>query len=111
MTTQENKKTDLTFISKLKKNLLLNLEIINNKLDTYRTNINIVKYNLLSNDKLKDEQLPNFDFDKANELLNLFGNLLNGTIKNYNDILNQILSKNFKNDVNKTSLKKEGEKK
>lgn len=111
MNDKENKKTELTFISKLKKELLINLEIVNNKLDTYRTNINIVKYNLLTNDKIKDNQLPNFDFKKANELLNLFGNLLNGTIKNYNDILNQILSKNFTGDVNKTSLKKEGEKK
>lgn len=110
MTNQENKKTDLTFISKLKKQLLINLEIINNKLDTYRTNINIVKYNLFTNDKIKDNQLPNFDFKKANELLNLFGELLNGTIKNYNEILQQILNKNFSGDVNKTSLKKEGEK-
>ena len=31
----------------------------------------------------------NLTIEQANEILNLFGNLLNGTIKNYNEILQQ----------------------
>ena len=108
---EEDKKSVVSFLSNTKKQLLLNLDVINNKLDTYRTNINIVRYNLLNNDKIKDSQLPEFEFNKANELLNLFGNLLNGTIKNYNDILQQILNKHSSEDVNKTSLEKAEEKK
>lgn len=110
MNEKENTNNQVHFLSERKKQLILNLDVVNNKLDTYRTNLNIVRYNLLTNERIKDSQLPNFDFNKANELLNLFGNLLNGTIKNYVDVLQQILNKNVSGDVNKTSLKKEGAK-
>ena len=110
MNEKENTNNQVHFLSQRKKQLILNLDVVNNKLDTYRTNLNIVRYNLLTNERIKDSQLPNFDFNKANELLNLFGNLLNGTIKNYVDVLQQILNKNVSEDVNKTSLKKEGAK-
>lgn len=110
MNEKENTNKQVHFLTENKKQLILNLDIVNNKLDTYRTNLNIVRYNLLTNERIKDSQLPKFDFNKANELLNLFGNLLNGTIKNYVDVLQQILNKNVSGDVNKTSLKTEGEK-
>lgn len=106
MTEDKDKKNLIHFLTDKKKQLILNLDLINTKLDTYRTNIHIVRYNLLENDRIKDNQLPNFDFEKANQLLNLFGDLLNGTIKDYNSLLQQILNKNTYGDVNKTSIEK-----
>lgn len=95
-----------------KKIMINNLLAINFKLDVYRTNLNILMDNIYNNTKMKE--LPKFNFEKAKQILNLFGDLLNGTLKNYGDILQQILSKPlgktdanaFKNVIDQT--KKEG---
>ena len=67
-----------------KKNLISLMFSINQMLDTYRTNLNIVQYNILTNDKMN--KLPKFDYDLIKKICVDLGNALNGTIREYNDM-------------------------
>lgn len=64
-----------------KKTLINELLAINNQLDTLRTNINILIYNIFTNDRMKS--IPKFDYEKAKMLSIDLGKLLNGTIQEY----------------------------
>lgn len=73
MITQEDKKTLIALMFR-----------INQMLDTYRTNLNILQYNILTNDRM--QKLPKFDFDLIHKISTDLGNALNGTIKEYNEM-------------------------
>lgn len=67
-----------------KKFFIEQLLSINNMLDTYRTNLNILIYNIYENDRLTT--LPAVDFDEMKKNCIAFANLLNGAVKNYSTI-------------------------
>lgn len=64
-----------------KKQLIEQLLSINNMLDTYRTNLNILIYNIYSNNQIKN--LPDFNYDDAKKLAQELGSLLIGVKNEY----------------------------
>lgn len=98
-------KEDFKKIYDDKKTLINELLAINNQLDTLRTNINILIYNIFTNDKMR--AVPKFDYDKAKTLSIDLGKLLNGTIQEYD--LNKFQNNNYSSA--EESLTEKGEQK
>ena len=64
--------------------LIRELLQINAALDTYRSNINILCYNLSKNKK-ELKVIPKFNYDLTKKLVDNLGMVLSGTIKDYNE--------------------------
>lgn len=72
---------------KVKKDFILMLGRLSDKLDLIRTNLNIIIYNLISNNLIK--QLPKFDSNRLDDLIHEVDNMTLGLSKDYFDINNK----------------------